>query len=221
MITVCLLNWRRPDNLQRILDRLAQQTVRPVIFLWNNSPPPFRHRAVDWQVDSGRNVLCPPRWWMASQAETELIMSLDDDLMPADDRLLEDVVAVARRQPADRAIGPYGVNLRPGRDYFPHHDVRCPSRDVLCDIVLGRWLVVRTATLRSKVRLGDLCGDVGHEDDISLCGALAAGRRRYHLAASVFAGRLDQLPEGEEALFQRPDHQQRRNAARRRWFPEP
>jgi len=221
-LTVCLLNWKRPTNLRRILDRLAEQTLRAemAIFLWNNASEPFYHPAVDWQVDSGRNVRCPPRWWMAAQAETEFAASLDDDLLPADPRVLEDAVRVARRQPADRAIGPFGVIFRQGRPYAQHLDARCPPQDTPVDMVQGRCLMVRTAALRSVLKLGDFCGDAGGEDDITVCGALAAGRRKHHLVPGIFPGRFEELPAGHEALERRPDHARRREAARQRWFPE-
>jgi len=218
-LTVCLLNWKRPGHLRRIIDRLAVQTLRPTIFLWNNSPEPLSHRAVDWQVDSARNVLCPPRWWMASQAETELVMSLDDDLMPGDSRVIEDAVAVALEQPVDRAVGPFGVILHTGGAYFPHRDARCPPQDTPVDLVQGRCLIVRARALREAIKLGDLCGNLGREDDIAVCGALANRRPRYHLVPAVFHKRMENLPEGDEALFRRPGHARRRDAARRHWFP--
>ena len=86
-LTVCLLNWRRPDNLRRIIDALARQTARPAVFLWNNSGQPFRHDGIDCWIHNSRNSGCWPRWLLATQAETDFVASLDDDLMPADPHL--------------------------------------------------------------------------------------------------------------------------------------
>ena len=222
MITVCLLNWKRPRNLRRIIDRLGEQTLRPTIFLWNNSPETFEHPAVDWQVDSSRNMLCPPRWWMAARARTPWVASLDDDLLPADRRVLADAVTVADAQPAERAIGPFGVNLRPGRPYFPHDNVRCPPCDTPVDLVLGRCLIVRAGALRRALRLADLNAyyDHGRGDDMAVCGALAGGRRRRHLVPGMFRGRFRELPVGREGLEHHPSHAGGREAARKHWFPE-
>jgi glycosyltransferase involved in cell wall biosynthesis len=38
-LTVCLLNWRRPQNIPLILECLAGQTLRPRVVLWNNGEP--------------------------------------------------------------------------------------------------------------------------------------------------------------------------------------
>ena len=223
-LTVCLLNFKRPDNLRRILDRLAEQTIceQMSIFLWNNATAPFRHPAVDWQVDSSRNAVCPPRWWMAVHAETEFVATLDDDLIPADERVFADALDVAQGPRPTCAIGPFGVILQPGRPYFPHVDVRCPPQDTPVDLILGRCLIARTAALRTALRLGDLVGgeDDGVGDDIAVCGALAAGRRGRHLVPGRLAARFEELPAAGEALERHPEHPRRREATRRRWFPE-
>jgi hypothetical protein len=216
-LTICLLNWKRPENLRRIIDRLAEQTLRPQVFLWNNAAEPFDHPAVTWRVESSRNVACPPRWWMASFAETPLVASLDDDLLPADRRVVEDAVRLAEREPHDRAIGPAGAVLVRGRPYAAHRHVFCPPDDVRVDVVKGRCLIVRTAALRRLLRLGDLAGPLGREDDVAVCGALAAGRPRHHLVPGAFHRRFENLPEAGEALSLLPGHAQRRQRARQRW----
>ena len=242
-LTICLLNWRRPENLRRIIERLAAQTVRPRLFLWNNAPEPFRHPDVEWTVESARNIGCAPRWWMAALAATEFVAAMDDDLMPGDGRVLEDALRVAAAQPPDCAVGPFGAVFRPGRPYAGHEAVGCPACDRAVDLVKGRFLIVRTDALRTATTLGDLSFDrrrlaalevrpaastpprIGDapegaffEDDIAVCGALAAGRRRHHLVSDVFHGRIVSLSEGDGALRSRPDHFFRREAARRRWF---
>lgn len=217
-LTVCLLNWKRPENLRRILDALARQTVRPKIFLWNNSPEPFRHEAIDWQIDSSCNLICSPRWWMAAHAETEFVASLDDDLIPADDRVFEDALQLAAGQPDDRVIGPVGCLLPPGQPYFPHRDFVCPEQDQQVDLVKGRCLIVRTQRLRRALSLHDLAAEDPHCDDIVICGALARGRRLYHWVPGLFHGRMRGLEEGEVGLYALPGHAERRDAARRRWL---
>ena len=217
-LTICLLNWKREKNLRRILDALKSQTIRPTIFLWNNSPKPFRHEAVDWLVESSQNRQCLPRWWMAGFAETEFVASLDDDLIMTDDRVFEDAIRLAREQPEDRAIGPVGAILPPEKPFFPHKHLECPARDWPVDLVKGRCLIVRTEVLRRTLSLAAVTKEDGSCDDIVVCGALAAGRRLHHLVPSVFHRRFKNLAAGKEALAARPDHYPRREAARRRWL---
>lgn len=92
-VTVLLLNFRRPENLRRILGDLERQTVKPDVFLWNNSGNVFTDPRVSWQLDSSENRFCWPRWMMGSLAKTKYVCTMDDDLTFADPRVLEDAIA--------------------------------------------------------------------------------------------------------------------------------
>jgi len=217
-LTVCVLNWRRPDNLRRIIDALARQTARPVVYLWEQSGERFRHPAVDWQVVSNRNLGCWPRWFMAARAQTEFVASLDDDLVPADDRLLADALDIAAAGPNGQAVGPFGANLDPAEDYSRHKPIQGVAVDTPVDLVKGRLLIVRTADLQRVSAALEPRGAFDC-DDIILCGALAGCRPRRHLVPSLFVGRLEELPKGKVGLEHQAEHYARREAARRPWFP--
>lgn len=114
-LTVCLLNYKRAPNLERIIPALAQQSVRPAIFLWNNGDPlppqsPFL-KHVDWLIESNQNLRCWPRWFMASRAETPFVCSWDDDLLPTDGRLFQDVLDAYHELNLTGAVGPFGVKF--------------------------------------------------------------------------------------------------------------
>lgn len=218
MLTVCLLNWRRPEHIRTVLDALAAQKPRPVIFLWNNSGQAFRHPAVDWQIDSSRNAQCLPRVWMAGWAETPFVCLHDDDLLPLDAGVLHDLVQSAEKLQEDQAVGPCGAILPPDRPYLPHRAVWCPQAATRVDLVKGRCLVARSETLRQRLRLGHVSAEDGIADDFVVCGSLARGRRRHHVVPGGLEGRYRNLPVGKEASFASPDHARRRNDAFRRWL---
>jgi len=221
-LTVCLLNWRRPENLHAIVEALRRQTCKPAIFLWNNSGLPFFHEGIDWQIDSDRNVGCSARWIMGAYATTECVASLDDDLLPGDDDLLQDAMDSLFRLggPVGMAIGAFGVVLDPIADYSEAAHVSTPQKDTRVDIVKGRLLLTRTRDLLLALPSlfpGD--GKPACEDDIALCGALAGGAHGYHHLPGIFRGRLVELDAGGVGLQDRPDHYDRREAVRREWFP--
>ena len=92
-VTVLLLNYKRPENLRRILgDLVKQKPVPPDIFLWNNSGRSFVDKRVTWQVNSSANRFCWPRWMMGSLARTRFICTMDDDFTFEDDFVLRDLV---------------------------------------------------------------------------------------------------------------------------------
>src|SRR5688572_15947857 len=68
--TVCLLNWKRPENIRAVIRSVSSQLPRPEVFLWNNGAD-IECEEVDWYVRSSLNKRCWPRWSMARHAETE------------------------------------------------------------------------------------------------------------------------------------------------------
>ena len=98
-VTVLLLNYKRPENVKRILDDLSRQKpCSPNIFLWNNSGRAFTDPRINWQIDSSENRFCWPRWMMGSLAQTKYICTMDDDFTFSDPFVLRDLVQHFERQ---------------------------------------------------------------------------------------------------------------------------
>jgi hypothetical protein len=120
-LTVCLLNYRRKENYERIIPALKSQTVKPKIFLWNNGEPFTGKESflplVDELAETGKNEKCWIRWKMAQQADTDFICSWDDDLLPKDDKLFADAMEVYDRASVSGVVGPYGLCFQKGLPY--------------------------------------------------------------------------------------------------------
>lgn len=216
LVTVLLLNWKRPDNLRLILDALAGQSVKPEIFLWNNYPAqPIEHKGITQQITSGTNQYCSPRWTMALQAQTTYIMTCDDDLMPSDKHLIQDVIETDKSSVGDpyRIIGAFGKVLVPGVGY---EQCTAAYYDQPCDIVLGRMMFMKTAMLQKRL-LRQPVSNCDTTDDIAVSGIMARGQTRVHLRSGIFRGRLIELPDND-AICKEPGHFARREEARRRWL---
>jgi len=217
-VTVCLLNWKRPQNLPRVIDSLARQTAKPVIFLWNNGAP-FRDERIRWQADSSQNMGCWPRWFMASRATTEFVCSLDDDLVLKDSYVLEDAIAFLGQCPEETILGPEGVRLAFSKVYKDCGHVACPSEDTPVSIVKGRMMLFRRSAL-NRVRLATDFDVARDADDIALSSMAAGGKAGRHIVPALFRGRLEDLDQLGVGLNQRPGHHERREAARRKYFLE-
>ena len=213
-MTLLLLNWKRPDNLRRVLETIRAQSIVPAVFLWNNGAA-FSHPLVDWQINSDCNMGCWPRWTMGAMATTRYVCSLDDDFAFGDEHVVQDLQECldAQARP-DRLLGACGVILDPARSYgdctHVHGD---PGGDVAVDIVKGRMLACRTQALREVALLGAI-----REDDIALSALIAPDSLRHHLLPGVLGGRMVSLPEQGVGLSQQPAHAASRELARRRFF---
>lgn len=216
LVTVCLLNWRRPQNLPRVIDSVARQTAKPVIFLWNNGAP-LKDERIRWQVDSSENAGCWPRWFMASRAATEFVCSLDDDLILKDPYVLEDAIAFLAQCGEETIIGPEGVRLAFSKLYRDCDHVAYPAEDTPVSIVKGRMMLFRRSAL-NRVTLTTAYDVARDADDIALSAMAAGGKAGRHIVPALFRGRLEDLEHLGVGLNQRLGHHERREAARRKYF---
>jgi len=225
-VTVVLLNWRRPENIGPVLHALARQTVRPRVILWDNGfgesgglkyragvrglLPIDQHRFVDLVVSPSRNLGCMPRWWLAAMAETDYVCSLDDDLAPADERVLADAIDAQRRLCPEGIVGPFAWQRVEGKSYKAARHFNGRSKeDRRVDVVKGRMMLFPTRLL-ARVPLGIPGADLA-EDDVYLNLCVSRGLPGYHLVPGVLAGRLKQVgKEDARSRALRPGHYEHR-----------
>jgi len=223
-ITVCLLSWKRPGNFPRILESIASQSVDAKIFLWDNGETPIEDPRIDWLVRSSVNMACWPRWFMAVHADTDFVCTLDDDLCFADPHVLRDGINAIEGLEADQLVGPCARNLGDGLSYSGGSNVlgsrKGGKADRLVDVIKGRHIVAKTATLRDRL---PLWFPPPPEDDIVVCGLVAKGRRRRHVRPDRYRYRLQRFEElpAPFALWESPDHLTRRDEAAKEYFTDP
>jgi hypothetical protein len=227
VVTVCLLNWQRPENVGPVLDSIAAQTVPARVVLWNNGRPLYfgpderpiaEHPLVDLVVQSGENLGCFPRWWLAGRAGTDFVCSLDDDLKLADERVLEDAIAACAEDCPDGIVGFFGWQTREGRGYRGGRHVNGSARDVRVDLIKGRFMLLRTDLLeRVPLRLpAGLAGQVDpfRADDVYLSLCISRGRPGHHLVPGALGRRWREVGRQDgRALASHPDHYAARGRA--------
>ena len=60
-LTVILTNYKRPENVRRLIQALSQQTVKPTLFVWDNSSEQdCDDPRIDWLIRSSQNAKCSP-----------------------------------------------------------------------------------------------------------------------------------------------------------------
>lgn len=216
--TVCLLNWKRPENISAVIQSVSSQVPRPDVFLWNNGSP-INDRSVDWYVESSVNMRCWPRWFMARQARTELVCVLDDDIFFSDSGVLKDLADILLERGNQRTIvGPCGVTLRDGATYKDAHHVhpfRGTHADRPCDLVKGRCMLMWRSALVDVSFPDDLARDC--DDDIVISSLLARRRKGQHISAASLGSRFTLLPE-PHALKDEAQHWRRRTLCCNRFF---
>lgn len=210
MITVVLLNWKRRNNIIKIIDSLLSQSLKPIIYLWNNSPEVFVDTRLDLVVNSSVNLRCWVRWTMGTLTSTKYICSLDDDLMFSDNYVLEDMVRLMEQEKNPlRVYGLNGVILPKDGSYRKHGGGR-KFHEV--DIIKGRLMCLRTENIYSVINRPSET-----EDDIAICGILSGGVRLFHRQIGWLWDRVIDLPDNDGLCGQK-GHWERRDLAAIKYF---
>jgi hypothetical protein len=207
-LTVGLLNWRRPDNLNKILDFLYGKVK---IFLWDNSGVWPKDSRIDWQITSSINSKCPPRWWMLQQAQTDFVCSLDDDLIFKDIEIFNELIKLLDNNSDCIAVGGFGKKIH---KYLPYKNwgwITNVDEDTAVDFLLGRFIFTKQKNLKNII-IDDL------EDDIQLCATLEKKYNQKLIVPHLLKDQILELPD-DFALWKQPNHfQNRQNAVDKYWF---
>jgi hypothetical protein len=224
-----------------MLDCLAGQTVRLQVFLWNNGDPllfaenrsdegapgpanrPMReHPLVKLYVESSPNMRCWPRWLMASMADTEYVCSMDDDLVFADAKVLEDAIAASRDKCPDGVVGFFGWEAIPGRDYKGSRHVNGSATDRWVDFIKGRFMLFRRDLLERVPLAHPVFRDPNalkrRGDDLYVNLCISRGRRNAHLVPGILGKRWKELPQQGHAVSGESGHYRERGELLDRLF---
>ncbi len=241
-LTVLLLNYKRPQNLPKIITCLKAQTIPVNLFLWDNSGTcDFNDDRLDLIIRSSENKGCSPRWLMALYAETDYIMTHDDDYVITKSNALEQVVDCLKQQDNERTIvGFEGIVIDQSKTYAQHlgyenrykfnHNsfgVVIPQYPHIktserVHLVKGRLMATQTANLLSHVDLVTLVKE--REDDITVSAMLGQQERIHYIPYFL----RDCISEIEDITIEgaengignkdKPEHYVSRNAAFNHYF---
>jgi len=199
-VTVVLINYKRTTNTHKIIEFLRKQSIPVKIYVWNNGDEPFENPHVDWVINSNKNLHGHPLAFLYRYADTEYICRMDDDLIPADSLVLEDILRyMDKHGKSRRIVSGYGMIMKEGQLYENSTPIGCgryyPTirEDTPVDIVKGRFVMFRQ-------EFSDLIpDDRSHiHVDMTLSFAYSGHRRLFHMVPAFLEGRLLELPDNHE-----------------------
>ncbi len=83
MLRLIILNYKRPDNVKKIVFSLKK--IFPKITIINNNPEyflPYYGNGVD-VINNQRNFFCMERWIRCFEYPEEFKLIIDDDILPS------------------------------------------------------------------------------------------------------------------------------------------
>jgi hypothetical protein len=211
-ITALLLNWKRQENILKVIQSIKDQSVDIDIWLWNNNPEDKTSYDVDVQVNSSSNFKCWPRWLIGSMVDDGYIFTLDDDIMFDRSDVIENCVKIYKELPKKLfpIIGYSGVILNESKDYWKSIHINKPNerKDVKVDIIKGRFMFMNKNILnRVLLENEPTCEDIK-----------ISSYSKYKILPSVIQNGLINLDEGLEALHASIEQRDKRTVAVKKYF---
>lgn len=203
MVTSLILNWKRSKNVHKIIEVLRDQTIKPKIFVWDNSNSKENFNA-DVVIKSSKNFICWPRWIMTALTDTRFIFTHDDDFF----FVKRDVIEKCVRNYKGGILGITGVVLT--GDYWESRHVNAGKEDLKVDIVKGRFMFMDKKELENVNII-----DNQLQDDIYV-----SSKVREKVIPAFLADSWQNIPDVETvALSGMKNQRENRQEAARKWFP--
>jgi hypothetical protein len=212
-VTALLLNWKRQENIIKVIESIKKQTVKVDIWLWNNNADDKTKYDVDVQINSSNNFKCWPRWVMGSMVEDGYIFTLDDDIMFSRDTIIEECIkthkSIDNKFPLS-IIGYSGVIINDEKHYWSSKHIHEPniSNDTLVDVIKGRFMFMDKKILNNVLLENEpTCEDIK-----------ISSYSNHKIIPSILKNGLTNLTEGSEALHANPLQRDKRVIALKKYF---
>ena len=212
-ITALLLNWRRQENIVKVIQSIKDQTVDIKIWLWNNNIEDTTVYDVDVQINTTKNFKCWPRWLVGSMIDEGFIFTLDDDIMFNKNDVIENCLKYYKHLNTSEEfpiIGYTGVILNEVMDYWSSKHLMNPdeNKDTIVDIIKGRFMFMDSRILKN----------VSLENDPTCEDIKISSYSNYKVIPSLISNGLVNLEEGSEALHKSEEQREKRNIATKKYF---
>eukprot|EP00238_Polyblepharides_amylifera_P010148 CAMPEP_0196594792 /NCGR_PEP_ID=MMETSP1081-20130531/79298_1 /TAXON_ID=36882 /ORGANISM="Pyramimonas amylifera, Strain CCMP720" /LENGTH=405 /DNA_ID=CAMNT_0041919147 /DNA_START=21 /DNA_END=1241 /DNA_ORIENTATION=+ len=138
-VSVNILNWKRPENVQKILEAVTKYEAVAEVVVWhclNETVFAFEHPKVRHIIDPAANDQfgMNTRYKLCLESSQEAVLTMDDDVLPPEETV--NSLLLARRDDPNRLHGTHGRNPHSGCTYNFQQTPEGPAQVVLTKILL-------------------------------------------------------------------------------------
>jgi hypothetical protein len=198
-VTHIFLNWRRSDQLAQIVQgAYAQDVSKSVVVIDNAAETEHEYTGeADLVLPRDNSKACWERWLFALRCATKYVCVMDDDLCYRHRNTLREAVRYMDENDEVDAVGMTGV-LDPSKYWKTQTE---QQGDVA--ILKGRYMLVRVSSLEGlNTSTEQFC------DDIKVSAHL-----KRKVVLPFLRPSLDNMHEGDEALWKQPTWRKQRRTA--------
>lgn len=194
-IRVIVLNYKRPENVQKIID--AYKGIFPISVINNNPDAPFPYlgHPVD-VINNEKNWYCMERWVRCFDYDEPYKFILDDDM------IVDPKSIIRMRKKRQYIIGVYGKSgVMQSNNYHELTDHWCEDADV--DFLVGSGILVRQDGLDVIKPHIEKAGYPKRGDDIIISYLL---KKYLSSNRKTVSAKVLNLPEHDVGLNKDPNH---------------
>ena len=195
MLRLIILNYKRPDNVKKIVFSLKK--IFPKITIINNNPEyslPYYGNGVD-VINNQRNFFCMERWIRCFEYSEEFKLIIDDDILPSP-QLIKNMVK--SNLPITGVYGKRGVSF--ANSYNELEDVWSVGN---VDFLVGSIILVKQSVLNEIQTDLEKLGYPERGDDIIVSYLI---KRTFQTSLKLTQGQFMFLPEGDVGLNKSKEH---------------
>ena len=195
MLRLIILNYKRPDNVKKIVFSLKK--IFPKITIINNNPEyslPYYGNGID-VINNQRNFFCMERWIRCFEYQEEFKLIIDDDILPSP-QLIKNMVK--SNLPITGIYGKRGVSF--ATSYNELEDAWSVGN---VDFLVGSIILVKQSVLNEIQTDLEKLGYPERGDDIIVSYLI---KRTFQTSLKLTQGQFMFLPEGDVGLNKSKEH---------------
>ena len=195
MLRLVILNYKRPDNVKKIVFSLKK--IFPKITIINNNPEyslPYYGNGVD-VINNQRNFFCMERWIRCFEYPEEFKLIIDDDILPSP-QLIKNMLK--SNLPITGVYGKRGVSF--ATSYNELEDAWSVGN---VDFLVGSIILVKQSVLNEIQTDLEKMGYPERGDDIIVSYLI---KRTFQTSLKLTQGQFMFLPEGDVGLNKSKEH---------------
>ena len=195
MLRLVILNYKRPDNVKKIVFSLKK--IFPKITIINNNPEyslPYYGNGVD-VINNQRNFFCMERWIRCFEYPEEFKLIIDDDILPSP-QLIKNMLK--SNLPITGVYGKRGVSF--ATSYNELEDAWSIGN---VDFLVGSIILVKQSVLNEIQTDLEKMGYPERGDDIIVSYLI---KRTFQTSLKLTQGQFMFLPEGDVGLNKSKEH---------------
>ena len=195
MLRLIILNYKRPDNVKKIVFSLKK--IFPKITIINNNPEyslPYYGNGID-VINNQRNFFCMERWTRCFEYPEEFKLIIDDDILPSP-QLVKNMLK--SNLPITGIYGKRGVSF--ATSYNELEDAWSVGN---VDFLVGSIILVKQSVLNEIQTDLEKMGYPERGDDIIVSYLI---KRTFQTSLKLTQGQFMFLPEGDVGLNKSKEH---------------